>query len=203
MTTLELLDYFGVFVFAISGALVASKKEMDVFGFAVLALFPAVGGGTLRDLILGVPVFWIEDTSYLFIALTAAIATFSGYRFTHKIENTLVWFDAVGMAVFCVIGASKAYDVTQDAAVAVFMGVVTAVAGGILRDVVANESPLILHREIYATAAFCGALAFVILGKLQVPGEEWLAIAIALFARGAGIIKGWELPRATHTDSDN
>ena len=202
MTTLELLDHLGVFVFAMSGALMASKKEMDIFGFVVLALLPAVGGGTLRDLILGVPVFWLVDTNYLSITLAAAIATFIGYRFIHKIENKLVWFDAVGMAVFCVIGAAKAYSVTEAAGVAVFMGVVTAVAGGIMRDVVANESPLILHKEIYATAAFCGAVAFVVLSQLHVPGAEWIGILIALCARGAGIIKGWELPRATHSDDD-
>ena len=119
MATLELLDHLGVFVFAISGALMASKKEMDVFGFVVLALLPAVGGGTLRDLILGVPVFWLENTNYLAIALVAAIATFMSYKLIHKVENKLVWFDAVGMAVFCVIGAAKAYSVTEDARVAV------------------------------------------------------------------------------------
>lgn len=202
MTTLELLDHLGVFVFAISGALMASKKEMDIFGFVVLALLPAVGGGTLRDLILGVPVFWLEDTNYLSITLVAAIATFLGYRFVHKIENTLVWFDAVGLAVFCVIGAAKAYAVTTDVGVAVFMGVVTAVAGGIIRDVVANESPLIFHKEIYATAAFCGAIVFVILNHLQMPGAEWIGISVALSARSAGIIKGWELPRAKHASND-
>lgn len=202
MATLELLDHLGVFVFAISGALMASKKEMDVFGFVVLALLPAVGGGTLRDLILGVPVFWLENTNYLAIALVAAIATFMSYKLIHKVENKLVWFDAVGMAVFCVIGAAKAYSVTEDARVAVFMGVVTAVAGGILRDVVANESPLILHKEIYATAAFCGAVTFVVLSQLNMPGAEWFGFLIALSARGAGIIKGWELPRAKRSNSD-
>jgi uncharacterized membrane protein YeiH len=154
MSTLTALDYLGVWVFAMSGAFLASKKGMDLFGFIVLALMPAIAGGTIRDIVLDVPVFWIEDTTYLIITVAAALVTFFGIRLVSRALGLLVWFDAVGLAVFCVLGAAKALAFTGDSIVAVTMGVVSAVAGGIVRDVIANETPLVLHKEVYATAAF-------------------------------------------------
>lgn len=194
--TLLLLNYLGIFVFAISGALVAGRKEMDIFGFVVLALMPAIGGGTLRDLILDVPVFWIEDHNYLYLTLAAALLTFLIYRPLERVSRVLSWFDAVGLSVFCVLGTAKALAVTGSATIAVMMGVVTAVAGGIVRDTVANEVPLVLRHEVYATAAFIGALVFVLLNALGVPFAQWLAIAAALSVRTLGIVKGLSLPRA-------
>lgn len=196
--TLLLLNYLGVFVFAMSGALLAGRKQMDVFGFIVLALMPAIGGGTLRDLALDVPVFWIADHNYLYLTLSAALLTFAAHRRLEKITRILSWFDAVGLSVFCVLGAAKALAITGSATIAVMMGVVTAVAGGIIRDTVANDVPLVLRHEIYATAAFLGALVFVLLANWNVPFAQWLGIAVALVARSLGIAKGLSLPRAMH-----
>jgi len=193
---IQFLDYLGVFVFAITGALLASRKGMDVFGYVVLALMPAVGGGTLRDLILDAPVFWIGDVTYLFITLSAALICFLAHRHLAKRQPVIVWFDAIGLSVFCVLGASKALSLTQDATVAVVMGVVTAVAGGIVRDVIANEVPLILQKELYATAAFFGALALVLFDSWSVPGGAWLAVGIAFAVRSLGILTGLSLPRS-------
>ncbi|MEM1229027.1 MAG: trimeric intracellular cation channel family protein [Pseudomonadota bacterium] len=198
--TLQLLDYLGVFVFAMSGALLASRKQMDVFGFTVLALLPAVGGGTLRDLILDTPVFWTEDTGYLLLTLGAAIITWFGYPYMERFTRPLAWLDALGLAVFCVAGTAKALALTGNMIVAAMMGVVTAVAGGILRDTVANEVPLVLRQEVYAIAAFTGAAVFLILHTLQVPGAQWLAMLSALVLRGLGIARGWSLPQAGQQD---
>ena len=190
-----MLDYLGVFVFAVSGALLAYRKHMDIFGFVVMALAPAIGGGTLRDLMLDVPVFWIYEPSYLFVTLAAALLTFAAHRFFTRAQRILVWFDAVGLSVFCVLGAAKAFEATNNATVAVVMGVITAVAGGIIRDVIANDVPLILQKEIYATAAFFGALIYVLLEYFQFMGAQWYGISAALLLRTLGVVKQLSLPR--------
>ena len=184
-----------MFVFAISGALVAVQKDMDVFGMFVLAFLPGVGGGTLRDLILDVPVFWVADTSYIVAVALAVVFVFFGHRFVHNQKTLLVWMDAVGLSVFCVLGCQKALMLGVSELVAIMMGVMTAVAGGIIRDVVANDIPYVLKQEIYATAALAGALAFVFLSPLVGDWAIWSAVVIALAVRAAGIIWGLSLPR--------
>jgi len=199
--TLLILNYLGVFVFAVSGALLAHRKGMDVFGFVVMALIPAVGGGTLRDLILDLPVFWVTEPVYLLITLSAALVTFAAHRHVTRAARVLLWFDAIGLSVFCVLGAAKTLAVTNEPGVAIVMGVITAAAGGIARDVVANDLPLILHREVYATAAIAGALTYVTLNVWQVPAAAWGGIAVALAIRILGIVRGLSLPRTTPDDS--
>ncbi|MEM1434159.1 MAG: trimeric intracellular cation channel family protein [Pseudomonadota bacterium] len=193
--TLSTLDYVGVFVFAVSGAMTAVRKEMDLFGCVVLALMPAVGGGTIRDLVLDVPVFWIVDNRYLLITLCAAVVTAVAYHWVLRAQRVVIWSDAVGLAVFSVLGAAKAWEVTGKPIIAVMMGVVTAVAGGIVRDVIANDVPLVLQREIYATAAFGGALVYVAAVQFAVPGALWAGIGLAFALRSAGIYWHWSLPR--------
>ena len=199
MITLQYLDYVGVFVFAVSGALVAKNKDMDIFGVVVLALIPAIGGGTLRDLILDVPVFWLSDPLYLYIALSAAVAAFTSFSLIERINKPLLLFDAIGLSVFCVIGTAKALVVSQDYTVAVFMGVITAVAGGIIRDVVANEIPLILQREIYATAAIVGSIAYLVAIAYGVQFAPWIAILVALTVRIVSYSFSLGLPRFPRT----
>lgn len=193
------LDFFGVFVFALSGALAADRRGMDLFGFVVIALLPAIGGGTVRDVVLQAPVFWIQDSTYLWIILGAALLTFAAARQILKVESWLLWADAVGLAVFSVTGAAKALAITGDAVIATAMGVVTAVLGGIIRDTVCNELPLVLRQDIYATAAFAGALAFVGLVSVgvAVTGALWLGAGICFAVRASAIIWGWSLPKRT------
>jgi len=193
------LDLVGIFVFAVSGALAAVRKSMDMFGVAVLALMPAIGGGTIRDLTLGQPVFWIDNTIPIWVALAAAIASFFFARFIESRLKFLTWADAVGLSLFCVIGAEKALAVSGSMLVAVIMGVVTGVAGGIIRDVICNEIPIVMRRgEIYATAAFIGAGTFCALTYLGVPEQIviWVAMGSAFLARAGGIKRGWSLPTA-------
>jgi len=193
------LDMVGIFVFAVSGALAGVRKSMDMFGVAVLALMPAIGGGTIRDLTLGQPVFWIDNTIPIWVALAAALASFFFARFIESRLKFLTWADAVGLSLFCVIGAEKALAVSGSMLVAVIMGVVTGVAGGIIRDVICNEIPIVMRRgEIYATAAFIGAGTFCALTYMGVPEQIviWVAMGSAFLARAGGIKRGWSLPTA-------
>ncbi|MFP6806474.1 MAG: trimeric intracellular cation channel family protein [Pseudomonadales bacterium] len=192
------LDLAGVFVFAVSGALVAARKNMDVFGFTVIALITAVGGGTIRDLLVGLPVFWIQEPVYVSISFSAAILTFLFVRMIHRGERLILWFDAVGLAVFCVLGAAKCFETTGSALISIMMGVITAVLGGMMRDVVCNEVPLIFHGEIYATAAFLGATVYVLCQLLSLPQEIalWAGISCAFALRAAAMLWGWSLPKS-------
>lgn len=198
----QLLTYFdlaGVFVFAISGALAAARKDMDLFGFFVLALMPAVGGGTLRDLVLGEPVFWMEGTLSIWVGLLAALLTFLFARMLESRMKWLIWADAAGLALFCVVGAEKALAVSGSSLVAVMLGVATGVAGGIIRDVICNEIPFVLKDgELYATAAFAGAGAFCLLHFIGVDGSMalWVSMAFAFACRAGAIVWGWKLPKA-------
>lgn len=194
-----ILDLAGVFVFAVSGALAAVRKSMDMFGVAVLALMPAIGGGTLRDLTLGQPVFWIENTMPIWVALFAAAASFFFARFIESRQKFLTWADAVGLSLFCVTGAEEAYEVSGSVLISVIMGVVSGVAGGIIRDVICNEIPIVMRRgEIYATAAFIGAGTFCLLSVIGVSEAiaVWIAMVGAFLARAGGITRGWSLPTA-------
>lgn len=191
------IDLFGVFVFAISGALAADRRGMDLFGFIVIALLPAIGGGTVRDIVLGAPVFWVQDTVYLWLIGAAALITFVTAPVLKRVGRLLLWADAVGLSVFCVAGAAKSYALTGSPEISVVMGVVTAVLGGIIRDVVCNELPLILRQDIYATAAFTGALTFVGLSMLgvQEAGSIWVGAVTCFIVRSSALIWGWSLPR--------
>jgi uncharacterized membrane protein YeiH len=196
LSPLLIFDLMGVFVFALSGALAAARKQMDIFGYIVLAVLPAVGGGTVRDLVLNTSVFWVEQSIYILVAVGAGVLTFLvsvrvGSRYT-----VLEWADAIGLSLFCVLGASKALALTGDPVLAVTLGVVTAVVGGILRDVVCAEIPLILKREIYATAAMIGSIVYCLGVYYQL--DEGLALicggAAAFSVRSMALIFGWSLP---------
>lgn len=191
------LDLLGTLVFAISGALAASRKNMDIFGFCVLALMPAVGGGTLRDLLIGrQPVFWIADNSYILAALAVAVLFFFGAHRIRSRYNLLVWMDAAGLALFGVLGCGIALDAGTGNLVAVMMGVVTAVTGGMIRDIICNEIPLILSREIYATAAFVSGITYIgcLAAGLDSAWATVLGVALGFVVRAAGIMTDFSLP---------
>lgn len=165
------VDVLAVAVFAISGALVAARREMDPIGFVFLGTVTGIGGGTFRDLVLGVPVFWVADSYYLWVCVGASLLTFWAARFLDSRYRALVWMDAVGVAMFAVTGAQKAAGLGAPGIVCVLMGVMTAVLGGLIRDISCGEKPLIFHREVYATAAISGAVAFLILRGFPLPPE--------------------------------
>lgn len=153
-----ILDLIGTAVFAITGALVAGRKRMDTFGVVILGCVTAVGGGTLRDLVLGrSPVFWIESPHYLAIATVAAIGTFAVAHHWRLPRMAIAYADAVGLAVFTVIGFQTSFLSTGSYGISIIMGMTTGVVGGIIRDVLAGEIPLVFHKEIYALASLTGA----------------------------------------------
>jgi uncharacterized membrane protein YeiH len=191
------LEMLGTAAFAISGALAASRKNMDIFGFMVLALMPAVGGGTIRDIVIDrVPVFWISDNRYVAVAIIAALAVFfTSYRPGAR-RRILIWMDALGLALFAALGTEICLQHDTGPLVAIMLGVTTAVTGGMIRDVICNEIPLILSREIYATAAFAAASIYVLAhGAGLADRIALLAAVIAGFAvRALAIIYDWSLP---------
>ncbi len=195
---LQGLDYFGTAVFAVSGALVASRRHMDLMGFLILATVTGIGGGTLRDLLLGRPVFWLTQWEYLLITAVMAIATFYATRPFQQRSNWLLWADAVGLAAFCVIGAQIALSMDASPMIAVMMGIMTATFGGLIRDVLAGEPPLLLHREIYASAALVGGIVYVLFAHwLDWPvAAVILGFTLTLVVRGLGIRYHWHLPSA-------
>jgi uncharacterized membrane protein YeiH len=184
-------------VFAISGSLAAGKKGMDVFGVIVLGLVTAIGGGSLRDTLLDAgPVFWVDDPTYLLVAIVSSMLTFIVVRVISVPWRGLLISDAFGLAVFMAIGTAKAIDITGSPSVAIVMGVMTGVAGGMIRDVLSAEVPLILRKEIYATAALCGSFTYVILNHLELSDITCLAVSAAatLLIRLAAITWGFSLP---------
>ncbi len=157
------LDLFGVVVFALSGALMAGRYKLDPFGVVVLAAVTAIGGGTIRDVILGTTVFWIADPVYLFVILFTALLTIILIRRPKRIpKKFLLIADAFGLALFAVIGTQKSLLLGVPIPVAIVMGIITGCAGGMIRDVLCNVIPLILRQEIYALAAMLGGSLFVI-----------------------------------------
>ncbi len=176
-----LLDMFGIAVFAVSGALTAGRKNMDLFGVIVVAVVTAIGGGTVRDVLLDRhPVFWIEDPTYLVVILAAAGATLAYGRYFTLPRASLLYADAFGLALFTLVGAEVAYEAGASGLIVVMMGTITGAAGGVIRDVLCAEMPLILRREIYATAAIAGASAYVVLSAWVGHGSIALAASIAV-----------------------
>lgn len=189
------LDYAGVAVFALTGALAAARDRHDIITFWFFAVVTGVGGGTLRDLLIGAPVFWIGDAAYLAIGLGAAIAVWFAAPHLER-AKTLIWLDAIGLAAYAVIGAGKALSLGVDATIAVAMGVLTACFGGVIRDVLAGQPSALLKREITISAALLASSAFVLLNGLGVhPLWAGVSGATAGFILRAGAITyGWALP---------
>ena len=193
--TLLLLDYAAVAVFGASGALAAARRKHDIVTFGFFAAITGVGGGTLRDLLIDAPVFWIARPSYLVVCLAAGVSVwvFGAGSFRMRL---LLWLDALGMAAYSVVGAAKAWALGAPPLTAVVMGVLTATCGGIIRDVVAEEPSVLLRREIYITAALLGASVFV---GLQLVGVGALAAGLSGFAaalalRACAMLFNWSLP---------
>lgn len=196
MLLVAVLDFAAVALFAVTGALVASRKQMDIFGFAMLGTATGIGGGTLRDVLLGSPVFWVVDPTYLVVCILASSLVFFTAHLLQSRYRAILWLDAVGLAFYCVIGAAKASALGASPIVAVVMGTITATFGGILRDILGGEIPLLLRRDVYVTAAFIGAVIFVATSATGLPpAPAWLAGVVSCFAvRGLALVFNWSLP---------
>ena len=192
---LELLDYFGIAVFAVSGALLAAEKRQTLVTFIFFAVATGVGGGTLRDLLIGAPVFWVHSNAILLICIAAALLVWLASR--RRFAGTaLLWFDAAGLAAFATYGAAKALGYGLAPVPAFGMGVLTACAGGIIRDLLAGEPSILMRPELYVTAAALSAGLLVGLAGAGV--AVWPAALVAAGAgftlRGLAIARRWSLP---------
>lgn len=198
MTALTFLDFSAVFVFALSGALVASRAQLDIVGFCFIACLTAVGGGTLRDLFLGRDqVFWVAEPNYILLACAAAVIVFFTAHLLESRYRVLLWVDSIALAFAVAAGSGVAIDLGHNPVIVVLMGISTGCLGGLMRDVVCNEVPLILKQgEIYATAAFAGSSAAVV--ALYFGTGAFVALVICAgvtwVLRAGSMIWGWEFP---------
>lgn len=202
---IKLIDLAGVAVFAVSGALAAGRKSLDLLGVVVLATVTAIGGGTLRDLLLDRPVFWIADPVYLLVIACAALLTVLYARYRKPPRKALAVADALGLSFFVIAGAQLAEAAGLPAVTIVVMGVITGTAGGVTRDVLSAEIPLIFRRgELYATAALAGVVMYLLLARLGVPREAAALAAMAGISllRFAAILWGLRLPTFTYAGDD-
>lgn len=191
------VELAGVAVFAASGSLTAARQRLDIFGFALVAAVTGVGGGTLRDLLLGIkPVIWIGDPAYILVCVAIAIVMFFTAQHVAKGEKALLWADALGLSLFCVLGTERALAHGASGFVAVTMGVMSACFGGIVRDVLCAQVPLIMRKEIYATAAALAAAAYLLATAAGIDERlaAGLSMALCFAVRGAAILRGWSLP---------
>ena len=199
MNALYLLDLIGTAAFSASGAWAGIRRNMDLFGVMVMGMVTAIGGGTLRDILLGdTPPFCLQDETYLWLSAAIALAVFFGHRHLPSIQNPLLYFDAVGLGTFVVIGTGKALAFGLGPLGAVLMGVMTGTAGGVIRDVLANQVPLILRKEVYASAALGGGALLVLLQATALPRELILLISAGsvMLLRIIAIRRKWALPHA-------
>jgi uncharacterized membrane protein YeiH len=199
-TFLTVLDFVGTFVFALSGAIAAVRRELDLFGVLVLSFVAASTGGIIRDVLIGaIPPATLVDWRYLIIAVFAGVLTFYWSALVQRLQSPVQLFDAAGLALFAVTGAQKALLYGLDAPMAALLGMLTGIGGGIARDVLLREIPIVLRAELYAVAALAGATVVVIGESLDVPSAiTTVAGALLCFALRLGsIYRGWHLPRAS------
>ena len=192
------LDWLGIVAFTMTGALVASRNQMDAVGFVLLGTVTGIGGGTLRDLLLGIePILWIERPIYLAVCVAVSLSLFFTAHLVHSRYRLILWADAVGLALFATAGAERALSMGTAPIVAVTMGVITACFGGIIRDVLGHQRSIIFAREIYVTAAMAAALAYVLLDAVGAARELALfaGLAVGFGLRAGALSKGWSLPR--------
>lgn len=194
---LYFLDLFGVAVFSISGALAAGRLELDLLGVVVLASLTAIGGGTLRDVLMNRhPVFWMARPTYLMVICAAALGTVLYVQFLPIPAQALLVADALGLALFALTGAQLAEAARLHPLIVVLMGTMTGVAGGVMRDIFSNQVPLLLRQDIYATAAIAGIALYLALKALGIKPSWafWTGMAVVVGLRLSAIFLGWHLP---------
>jgi uncharacterized membrane protein YeiH len=191
------LDLIGTFVFAISGAMLGSRQGMDLFGVLVLAFVTAVFGGILRDLLIGaVPPAAVGSWYYLALAVTAGLLTFWCHELLSRLQQPVLFFDAAGLGIFAVVGTQKALDYGLNWPMAAVLGMVSGIGGGMLRDLLAAQSPIVLRSDIYAVAALAAGLVVVAGSYLGLPATfvALAGAALCVFLRMMALYRGWKLP---------
>jgi uncharacterized membrane protein YeiH len=197
MNILYTLDLIGTFVFAISGFLTAAGKKIDLFGAAVIAFVTAVGGGTIRDVLIGAqPVGWMQDLNYVGLIALAGPGSYFFRGVIERLRRTMFLLDAVGIGIFTILGLEKTLGYGLSPVIAVLMGTVSAVFGGVLRDVLSNETPLIFRKEIYATACLAGGCLYLGLERLSANQDlnVFLTVLFIITLRILAVRRHWYLP---------
>jgi len=196
----DCIDYAGTFAFAISGIRMASAKEFDWFGAFIVGMVTAVGGGTIRDMMLGQNPFWMTQYIYFFITGLALLSFVCFHRFINRIASTIFLFDTIGLALFTVVGFQKTLDAGFSFWVANVMGMFTGAAGGVMRDILINDVPLIFRKDIYALACFVGGLIYTLCLLLSVPlwvAQVSCAVSVIIM-RVLAVRFHWQLPIVHH-----
>lgn len=193
----DFIEYVGTVVFAISGIRLAAAKNFDWFGAFVVGFVTAIGGGTMRDLFLGVTPFWMLSPSYVYCTLLGMIIVLVFSKKLVRLDTPFFIFDAIGLALFVVIGIEKTLDLNYPFWVAIAMGTITGVAGGVMRDVFINETPLVFRQEVYALACVMGGIVFAVCTGLDYGHEvcELLSLASVLIVRLLAVKYHWKLPK--------
>jgi uncharacterized membrane protein YeiH len=197
MTLEVLLFHVGAMVFAVTGVLAAARQNMDVMSFVIVGVVTAVGGGTLRDVMLDVPVFWLEDSSYLYVATLAAVATFFFEQRFRATLRAFLYLDAIATALFTVLAIEKTLDLGFEPGIAVVMGVITGIGGGIIRDLLTGQPTILMRRELYMTPILLGGALHVglrTLTPLEAANIGWLAMLSIVAVRLGAIRWGWSFP---------
>lgn len=197
LSLIYIIDLLGTLVFAISGVMIAVKNKFDVIGALIIGLVTAVGGGTLRDVLIGqTPVGWMTDNNYLLVILTAMLLCFFFSDYIRKLRKGVFIFDTIGIAIFTILGLEKTLSVGLDPAMALLMGIVSACFGGVIRDVLCNEVPLIFRKEIYASACLVGGLTYLLIVRLtdEVAPQMIVPILVVLAIRYYAVRRHWQLP---------
>ncbi len=195
MTVIEAIGIFGTIVFAVSGSLAACRLKMDIIGFILLGTVTAIGGGTVRDLLLGLPVFWVVDPNQLFICVASSLITYFVVPESIGRTKAIVWSDALGLCAFAVQGAHTALNHGVHESVAIVMGVLTAVGGGVIRDMLSGVVPFIMRGELYASTALAGSAVFVLIISWGLPGQyaELAGFGVTFVTRAAAIVFNIEM----------
>jgi len=205
-TSILAVIYFGDVVFAVSGALTAARHRMDILGFVMIGTITGIGGGTMRDLLLGRTVWWTQHPAELLLCVAAALVTYFFVKDDIMRRKAMIWSDALGLSAFGVLGCHVALAFGAPFVIAVFMGMITATGGGVVRDVLKQTRPMIMCGEIYATAALVGSLGYATLVQLALPQgvAACLAFLAAFSLRAAAIVFKIRMgPRADFIRSDD
>ncbi|PYG30386.1 trimeric intracellular cation channel family protein [Pelagimonas varians] len=195
MTIIAMLDYASVLVFALTGALVASRAQLDLVGFAFFACLTGLGGGTLRDLLLDRTPIWIDNPAFLMVGCGAAALVFFTAHLFESRYRAILWLDAGALGVAVAAGAGLAENLSQPPIIVLVMGIATGCAGGLMRDVVANEVPMVLKQgELYVTCALIGSAALLLSPQIGVPMASLACAGITFALRAGSLVFGWALP---------
>jgi len=203
-TLVEILEILGTLAFASSGATRAIRKQYDLFGLFVLAFVTSIGGGTLRDILIGnLPVEWLSDLTLIVTVIAGTVATYLFNRYMHRLRWWVFFFDAVGLGLFTMVGLQKALAFGLSPFIAILLGVITASFGGVIRDILSGEVPLLLRNEIYAFASIAGGVLFFILRYFGLSSEfdQVICVAVIVAIRVLSMRYGWSLRLPLRTDN--